>query len=103
MRATFRAEVSIDPPQVQVRYRCQVCSSESTLRRSVLNPSTITIFAGIPLFAFTFCTFGYLLPGSFGFLQWLAATVGGAMVAKAGVLLIERCTYTFAPAGGSDA
>jgi hypothetical protein len=57
------------------------------------------IVAGIPLFAFTFCAFAYLLPGDFGFLQWLAASAVAVIAAQGGVLLIERFAFTFAPAG----
>src|SRR6266850_704532 len=89
LRAPWRVETSTNPPQVEVRYLCQTCSGESKLQGTVLNPGVLMVLAGIPLFVFTLCGLGYLLPGGLGLLQWLVATVGGAIVAQSGVLLIE--------------
>lgn len=103
LRPAWRAHVSMRPAAVRVRYRCTSCLGESELRRKVLNPATLRLFAGIPLFALALCALALLVPASWGGLEWVIPVVGGAvLVEELGVILVERFTYTFAPVASAD-
>ena len=103
LRPAWRADVSMRPPAVRVRYQCASCLGESELQRKVLNPGTLRLVAGIPLFAFALCALALLVPTSWGGLEWVIPVVGGAvLVEELGVILIERFAYTFAPVASVD-
>ena len=102
LRATSRVEIITEPPQVNTLYRCRFCSGESKLL-NFLNPGLLFFSVGIPLFAFTFCGLGYLLPGSFGLVQLLVLAAAGWIVAPLGALLVQRLIYRFRPIGHGDA
>jgi len=102
LRATSRVEITTEPPQVNTLYRCQFCSEESKLL-SFLNPGLLFFSVSIPLFALTFCGLAYLLPGSFGLVQWLVLAAAGWIVAPLGALVVQRLIYWFRPIGHGDA
>jgi hypothetical protein len=101
-RATSGVEILTDPPKVEMRYRRDACSRES-LRQSGPNPAALFLSVFIPLIAFTFSGVAYLLPAALGLVGWLAASAVAIVVAYAGMLLIQRITYTFAPTRANDA
>ncbi len=69
----------------------------------MLNPGTLRIVVGIPLFAFALCALAYVIPGTWGGLEWIISVAGGAaLIEEIGVILVERLTYTFAPVSGRD-
>jgi hypothetical protein len=87
---------------VNTLYLCQFCFGESKLL-NVLNPGLLFFSVGIPLFAFTFCGLAYLLPSSFGLMQWIFLAAAGWIVASIGGLVVQRLVYSFRRLGHGDA